>query len=121
MATAPGKSKAFYVVEDSPFVLESWRWHFGDKLAGAFPDPQSFLTFARTNPAAIANSVVITDFEFEGDAVDGDAFCHQLKAEFPGVIVLLCSDHIFPAGDKAWFDGRIEKMPQAFDPTKYAP
>lgn len=104
------------VVDDSHFILESWKIMVQDADIMVFERP-SFFWAAIADDTRLINrlSVVVTDYHFDNEVdVDGVVFAQQIKQKFPRIFVFLSSDYDLVAPPPNSIDAQIGKDPRPF-------
>lgn len=110
------ESPLIAVVDDSHFILESWKMMVRDAEVLTFEKPSLFWQAIQSNPDLIHNlTLVVTDYHFDNDlTTDGVEFAKLIKQLRPDIAVFLSSDHQFLDINGTSIDAQIGKEPRAF-------
>lgn len=115
--TDPNERPCIAIVDDSPFVLDAWRFAVSDAVVRTFASPQEFWLARNSESNFFAHlECVISDFHFAAaEDQNGVTFAQEIRAKFPKtqrIIILLSTDGMIGQQAKTGaFDGQIAKQP----------
>jgi hypothetical protein len=82
------------VVEDDPFVSESWRHALQVSDVLTFDSPEAFFVWLGAADTSPTLATVITDFHFSGSPLTGLDVARTIRAQHLGVPIVLASDSL---------------------------